>query len=108
MGIWWSITTLSTHIWKLADEEKDFNISWSDIEKAPEFNPATRKCRICLKEKFTSLQGQPKRESQAKYCYVNKLYYMHHKTRQPKCFLQPLLPCYQLGLSDVTVFGMSE
>ena len=45
-------TTLSTHIWNLKDEGKDYNISWSVIEKAPEFNPTTRKCTLCLKEKY--------------------------------------------------------
>ena len=45
-------TTLSAHIWKLKDGNTDFNISWSPVETACEFDPTTRKCMLCLKEKF--------------------------------------------------------
>ena len=45
-------TTLSNHVWDLKNNHKTFNISWSVIDKAPDFNPATGKCRLCLKEKF--------------------------------------------------------
>ena len=45
-------TTLSTHIWKLKDEGTNYDIHWSVIEKAREFNPTTRKCTLCLKEKY--------------------------------------------------------
>ena len=45
-------TTLSTHIWKLKDAKIKYNIFWSIVEKAPEFNPTTRKCTLCLKEKY--------------------------------------------------------
>ena len=45
-------TTLSTHVWKLKDQKKAFNISWSIIDRANPFDPTTRKCRLCLKEKF--------------------------------------------------------
>ena len=48
-------TTLSTHIWKLKDQGLNFDISWSVIEKAREFNPTTRKCSLCLKEKYNIL-----------------------------------------------------
>ena len=45
-------TTLSTHVWNLKNKNKDFEIKWSVINRAPDFNPATNKCRLCLKEKF--------------------------------------------------------
>ena len=45
-------TTLSTHVWKLKDSEKNFEIQWSIIDRAKIFNPTTRKCQLCLKEKF--------------------------------------------------------
>ena len=45
-------TTLSTHVWKLKDEKKDFKIEWSVIDRANDFDPVTKKCRLCLKEKF--------------------------------------------------------
>ena len=45
-------TTLSTHIWKLKDENKNFNINWEVVAKAPPFNPSNKKCRLCLTEKY--------------------------------------------------------
>ena len=47
-----SSTTLSTHMWKLKDENTDFDLKWEVIDRANDFNPITKKCRLCLKEKF--------------------------------------------------------
>ena len=45
-------TTLAAHIWKLKDKGANYNLSWSIIEKGSSFNPSTRRCSLCLKEKF--------------------------------------------------------
>ena len=45
-------TTLSSHIWSLKNQNKTFDLSWSILERAQNFNPASHKCRLCLKEKF--------------------------------------------------------
>ena len=45
-------TTLSTHIWNLKDRNKNYETSWSIVDRANDFDPATRKCRLCLKEKY--------------------------------------------------------
>ena len=45
-------TTLSTHIWDLKDRGVPFSLEWDIIDRAPPFNPTTRKCRLCLKEKY--------------------------------------------------------
>ena len=45
-------TTLSNHVWDLKNKQKSYNISWRVVERAQDFNPATGKCRLCLKEKF--------------------------------------------------------
>ena len=45
-------TTLSAHVWELKDQNKNFNIKWDFIDKAPTFNPVNRKYRLCLKEKY--------------------------------------------------------
>ena len=45
-------TTLSSHIWDLKNKNKNYNIKWSIIDRAKNFNPATKKCRLCLKEKI--------------------------------------------------------
>ena len=45
-------TSLSKHIWNLKEEDKDYEIEWSLVEKSTDFNPTSKKCNICLKEKF--------------------------------------------------------
>ena len=45
-------TTLSTHVWDLKDKNQNFELSWSIIDRANDFDPPTRKCRLCLKEKY--------------------------------------------------------
>ena len=45
-------TTLSMHIWDLKKKDKQFTIKWKVIDKAKTFNPVTKKCNLCLKEKF--------------------------------------------------------
>ena len=45
-------TTLSTHIWKLKDEDTNFNISWEVVARARPFNPSNKKCKLCLTEKY--------------------------------------------------------
>ena len=45
-------TTLSTHVWKLKEQKTNFTTRWSLIDRAPTFNPTTRKCRLCLMEKW--------------------------------------------------------
>ena len=43
---------MSMFIWKLKKEEKQFKIKWKVIDKAKSFNPVTKRCNLCLKEKF--------------------------------------------------------
>ena len=49
---------LAGHIWDLKDRGLEFNISWSILAKAPPFNPVTRKCLLCLKEKHFIMYGR--------------------------------------------------
>ena len=44
-------STLASHVWQLKDEGKQFTIDWRLVDRSSPFNPITRKCRICLKEK---------------------------------------------------------
>ena len=46
------LALLSAHIWELKDKGKDYDVEWDFIDRAPSFNPITRKCRLCLKEKY--------------------------------------------------------
>ena len=45
-------TTLSTHVRRLKSENKNFSVKWGPLDRAPNFNPSTKKCRLCLKEKW--------------------------------------------------------
>ena len=45
-------SSLSTHAWNLKEQGIDFSVKWRKLEKAKPFNPVTKKCRLCLKEKF--------------------------------------------------------
>jgi hypothetical protein len=43
---------LSSHIWDLKDKGVGFEVTWKLLDRAPAFNPITKKCRLCLKEKY--------------------------------------------------------
>ena len=45
-------TTLSSHIGSLKDDDKEYDIRWQVIDRGREFNPTTRKCLLCMKEKY--------------------------------------------------------
>ena len=45
-------TTLSNHVWKLKNDRTPYNIKWKIINRSNSFNPSTRRCNLCLKEKY--------------------------------------------------------
>ena len=45
-------TTLSHHIWDLKRKKLNFEPKWKIIDRGNVFDPTTRKCRLCLKEKY--------------------------------------------------------
>ena len=45
-------TELSKYIWKLKDEKKPYSIKWKIIKKCQKYNNITKKCNLCLSEKF--------------------------------------------------------
>ena len=45
-------TTLSMHIWNLKSQGEDYNTSWKIIDRGKPFNPSTKSCQVCLKEKY--------------------------------------------------------
>ena len=45
-------TRLSSHVWKLKDQGSSYTISWHILSRASNYNPTSRMCRLCLKEKF--------------------------------------------------------
>ena len=45
-------STLAAHIWDLKDKHIQYEVSWKLKDRATDFNPVTKKCRVCLKEKY--------------------------------------------------------
>ena len=45
-------TTLSTHLWDLSDKIIKYEIKWELVNRGADFNPSSRKCRLCNKEKY--------------------------------------------------------
>ena len=45
-------TELSKHIWSLKDKNKDYRISWKIVARAQPYSNTTKKCNLCLTEKF--------------------------------------------------------
>ena len=45
-------TTLSSYIWKLKKQGIPYNITWKVITRSRSFDPTTRSCQLCLKEKY--------------------------------------------------------
>jgi hypothetical protein len=45
-------TCLSKYVWGLKDLGTPYNISWKIIGRGRGFNPTTRSCQACLKEKY--------------------------------------------------------
>ena len=45
-------TTLSKYVWELKRENAPYEISWKKLAKGRVFNPVTKTCQLCLKEKY--------------------------------------------------------
>ena len=45
-------TSLSNFIWKLKRENVTFKIDWKILMRGNSFNPSTKTCNLCLKEKY--------------------------------------------------------
>ena len=45
-------TELSKHVWSLKDSNIDYSISWRIISSSSSYNSSSKRCNLCLKEKF--------------------------------------------------------
>ena len=45
-------TMLSKYVWKLRRENSPYKITWKQLAKGRVFNPVTKVCQLCLKEKY--------------------------------------------------------
>ena len=44
-------TTRAEYLWQLKDEGKTYSETWRIIDRASRYNPITKRCNLCLKEK---------------------------------------------------------
>ena len=80
-------TTLSTYIWKLKNIGLKPEIKWSIKARGHVFSSGSRSCDLCLTEKLTILQADPKvtvnsRDEILEKCRHKKKYTLH--TVEPK------------------------
>ena len=45
-------TTLSNYIWKLKDQDNQYNLEWEMVSKGADYNPANGICGVCNLENF--------------------------------------------------------
>ena len=45
-------TELSKHIWTLKNDNIDYSISWRVLSSSSPYNSSSKRCNLCLKEKF--------------------------------------------------------
>ena len=45
-------TTLSQYIWSLKDKGIPYEVKWEKVCKAPTYNPNSKRCLLCLTEKY--------------------------------------------------------
>ena len=53
-------TKLSQHIWQLKTDDKPVDIKWSIQHKSRVYKCGSRKCDLCISEKFEILRSDPK------------------------------------------------
>ena len=46
---------MADHIWKLQDNAEEFKIEWEIVKRANPFSPVSRKCNLCIEEKYQIL-----------------------------------------------------
>ena len=49
-------TELSKHIWSLKDADVKFSIKWKILKKCKPYSNATKRCNLCLYEKFVIIR----------------------------------------------------
>lgn len=45
-------TELSKYIWQLKERDKAYSITWRILARASPYNPATKRCNLCIAEKY--------------------------------------------------------
>ena len=43
-------TEISKEIWRIKDQGGSYNVKWSIVQQAPAYNPASKRCHLCITE----------------------------------------------------------
>ena len=54
-------TSLSKHVWALKDEHVGYNIQWTVLRKAKDYQNTTKRCNLCLAEKLEIIMANKER-----------------------------------------------
>ena len=49
-------TVLSTHIWECKARASTWNVKWKILDRGQPFNPVTKTCKLCVRERFFILR----------------------------------------------------
>ena len=49
-------TVLSTHIWDCKTRGSTYSVSWKILDRGQPFNPVTKICKLCVRERFYILR----------------------------------------------------
>lgn len=52
-------TALSSYIWKLKTEKRDYSVKWSILKRAKSYNSGDKRCNLCLEEKMCIMRADP-------------------------------------------------
>ena len=53
-------TALSSYVWKLKNENREYSIKWSILKHAEVYRSGSRRCKLCLGEKMFIVKTDPK------------------------------------------------
>ena len=53
-------TTLSQYIWKMKEEQEPFEVHWNLLSKSRPYSCGTRRCDLCISEKYEIVTNQSK------------------------------------------------
>ena len=70
-------TCLSKFIWELNDKNVEYNIKWKIIDRANIFSPVTKRCNLCLKEKYYLIMKSEMCEINTRSEFGNKCRHMN-------------------------------
>ena len=70
-------TTLSSHIWRLKEQNVNFELKWRILAKAKSYHPATKICHLCNAESYFILRKPETASLNSRTEIMNKCRHMN-------------------------------